>query len=334
MQHYDFEKIQAAITRIAPLREKYIETPRDNVVRTNLNLLIATRANNVIASQPNTKLGMMLTGASGAGKSTMLQRQLSRHPALAVPAGDDDQLPYVSFRIESPITLKSLGLQTLHKLGYAMKRSSNKADYWNDVRDQLQLRRVQILHFDEAQDIFESGTKRDIRELLGTFKGLMSNPRWPTIVLISGIPILGGFVKQDFQLTRRLFDVPLESITAAQDGDAIAWQIAEYAKLAALTPKLPADLAARLIHAAATQLGLAFEITLDAMQEALLVNAKSLSIQHFADAYERQTMCNATLNPFLADDWQNLPLLRARHDELAPSPVRPRRAPKRGETAW
>jgi hypothetical protein len=324
MRSFSFAAVSAAAERVTPIRAKYIETRRDSEIETQLNILLATSEQNRITAKPDSKMGLLVTGQSGAGKSTMLKRLLGRHPALARD-GDPNHLPLVSIRMESPLTFKSLGLQTLRALGYQQVRDNSKANYWADVRDQLELRRVKVLHFDEAQEVFLASSATDARGILDMFKGLMGNERWPTVVVLSGVPILERLMEQNYQTLRRYYRAPLLPISQSGGEPAVEVQIRGYAALAGLTLDMQSDLAARLIQAADDQLGLTMEIIVDAVQEAFMAESATLDVSHFADAYQRHTACDLDLNIFLSAQWKELRSLR-----VADQPIPEVPTPKRG----
>lgn len=222
----------------------------------------------------------------------------------------------------------------MRALGYHQERENSKANYWSDVRNHLTLRQVKLLHFDEAQEVFEASSQSDIRGILDMFKGLMGNEEWPTIVALSGMPILELLMEENFQALRRFYRAPLEPISMIGGAAAVGQQLKSYADMAGLLPRFNDDLVLRLIHAASDQLGLAMEIIVDAIQEALMAGDSELTGRHFADAYERHTDCDIDLNIFESDEWRELRTLRvADVSRPEPKPVR-RKSTARRDSIW
>ena len=332
MRNFTYDQVLAAAKKAALLRAKYIYTQRDENIMTQLNILLATREQNAIAVKPDSKMGLLVTGDSGAGKSTLLDRHLRDHAALT--PDDATHAPLVSLGIQSPITLKSLGLQTLRALGYHQQRENSKANYWADVRNQLELRRVKVLHFDEAQEVFEASSESDMRGILEMLKGLMGNPNWPTIVILSGMPVLERFMERNYQTLRRFYKAPLLPISESGGIAALSKQLAAYAQLANLQLVEDDELVLRLAHAANDQLGLAMEMIVDAIQEVFMADSTKLERFNFADAYERHTGCSPALNIFVSDQWTELRSLRVADRGIPDIPRPKRRSRARGDTQW
>lgn len=57
--------------------------------------------------------------------------------------------------------------------------------------------------------------------------------------------------------------------------------------------------------------GLAVEITIEALSEAMEMGAARVKLDHFAEAYYVRTNCDDELNPFLSDHWRGIDTTRA-----------------------
>lgn len=293
-----------ALNRLSKLRAKYVTTARDADLRTTIDILLANRKVSQQIAQPLSRMGMLVTADSGAGKTTSLSRAIHRHPDLQ--PGSEDELPAVCFRVESPVTLKGLALQMLRQLGYPVQRTATRADYWVDVRHHLQLRQTQLIWLDEGQDVFQGRSAREAAEVLSTLKGLMSGPEWPVVLVLTGVPELAEYCDQDRQLMRRMYPMSLEPISVSVDGPAVRNVIAEYCSVADVTFDLPEDLVGRLIHATSGRLGTSLELIVDALQDLFLSDGQVLTIDNFVRAYQMQKNCPAPLNVFLAPAWQSI----------------------------
>ena len=286
------------------LRGKYVESPRDSGVREDVDLLLANRMINLHSYNPASRMGLLLTGDPGAGKTSLLNRLVSRHPALQ--SGGEGDLGALVLRVESPVTLKSLALQILRALEFPVQGVATRADYWVDARFHLKENGVRLLWLDEAQHVFETASDRHSVEIISTLKNMMADANWPIVLVLSGPPQLEHYCMLDRQLKRRLFKRRLDPITAAAHGVQVERQLREYCSIAGLSQALPSGFVERLLHATSGNLGMTFELIVDAIQQALFVRSTRLLIDHFARAYLRQNDCPTSLNIFLVDDWRSI----------------------------
>lgn len=101
-------QIDKTLTR---LRAIHVGNPREDVFADHLNRLLRRSPEGDLLPEAahftNTgeTRGIMVIGGPGGGKSTMLQRGLSRHPALA--DFSEDSRPYIAASVPSPATLKA-----------------------------------------------------------------------------------------------------------------------------------------------------------------------------------------------------------------------------------
>ncbi|MBR2655738.1 MAG: hypothetical protein IKD58_04480 [Loktanella sp.] len=61
-----------------------------------------------------------------------------------------------------------------------------------------------------------------------------------------------------------------------------------------------------LMHAAAYRFGLAIEITIEAIGEAIFDGVQTLELDHFAGAYFTRTNNDDDLNPFMTPHWRGI----------------------------
>lgn len=66
-----------------------------------------------------------------------------------------------------------------------------------------------------------------------------------------------------------------------------------------------------MMHAAAHRFGLAVEITIEALSEAVEMADARITLDHFAEAYYVRTNCDDELNPFLSEHWRGIDTSRA-----------------------
>lgn len=166
-----------------------------------------------------------------------------------------------------------------------------------------------FLHLDEAQDLSSRGTTSELNAVASMLKTLMTDPDWPVGILLSGTEELERVLNHDPQLARRMDAVhfaPLSPVAHAPDVTGLIGDYATRARLSAAPDSQSLALAEWLIHAAAFQFGLVIEITIAAIEVALLEAATALEARHFELAYEHRSSCSEAFNPFIVTDYQRI----------------------------
>lgn len=123
------------------------------------------------------------------------------------------------------------------------------------------------------------------------------------------MPALRDMLNFDPQLARRVIPIELPRLSPIGDIEPQTEMTTFYAQEGGLAPADPcenAEIAARLIQAADREFGLAIEIAIDAVEEALRAGSAKPSRDHFAAAFARRSGCIDGLNPFIIDDYDRL----------------------------
>lgn len=122
----------AAIDRLMDdLHTKYTNTIRDKMFAPHLDRLITAVdgvPRPVTRGRMGETRGILVVGPSGSGKSEMILRALTRHPLLQPPEPDRPDGPdapkrFFLLKVESPATVKGLGMLALEKVGYQFRGS-------------------------------------------------------------------------------------------------------------------------------------------------------------------------------------------------------------------
>lgn len=177
------------------------------------------------------------------------------------------------------------------------------------ARGFLKERQVLFLHLDEAQDIARHQTPKEMQPVINTLKTMMQHPSWPVGLILSGMPALRDILNFDPQLARRVIPIELPRLSPIGDIEPLTEMTTFYAQEGGLAPTDPcenAEIAARLIQAADHEFGLAIEIAIDAVEEALRAGSAKPCRDHFAAAFARRSGCIDGLNPFIIDDYDRL----------------------------
>ncbi|MCJ2075554.1 TniB family NTP-binding protein [Methylobacterium sp. E-016] len=325
------ERDLAVLATMDRVKGKFIFTAVDRELTREISRLIVQPALRADPRKPsagdNRREGRLLvfTGPSGAGKTSSLTRALARHPFLADHAIDDPRGPVAMITVTSPCTLKQLGRDTLRKLGYPLERDLKEHMTWERVHARIAEEKKRILIFDEMQHITQTINLVEQEKVANTIKNLMINHDWRSSIIVCGLPAVARFIRRDEQLRRRAIFLETKRLQLPYDNADIATMITGLAKVAQLqvAGDIETDLAPRLIHASGYRLGIAVEFTHDAIERALQPDYLdveddddivlgdrrgdhgdgSLTLQHFARAFERRAGCQDEDNPFVSRDW-------------------------------
>lgn len=308
------------------LRGYYLETPRHGMFQKHFNRLITPDETGALTHVPvrftdeRETRGVMVIDGAGGGKTSLVARALSRHPAMAAPEGG---LPrYINARAPTPVTYKGMGTTLLRKSGYHMTSDSNTAgQVWDKLRSRLSDLGITVLWIDEAHDFFCADRELILRALKALTQGDDA-----LIIILSGTERLRDIIRTDDQLLRRFTVQVLPPVDAdtAEDVDNMLQVICAYSRIAGLDDPLEQDLVPRLFHAGRNKFGRCIEGVIDAIEVAVNAGASRLSIDHFADSHFMKEGCSHAENPFVARNWSQINL-----DPPEVVPELPRRAGRR-----
>ena len=304
--------------RILALDAIFVETPAYQKLQQEFDRLLAHRRTQVASGMVVEMRAIALIGASGSGKTTHVERLIQTTPDLRQPKAGEDLCDVIVVRVPSPATLKSVGRAVLEALGRPLKRERTADAIWEMVRNFLRERKVLFVLLDEAQDIARHQTPKEMQAVINTLKSLMQNKDWPVGLILSGMSSLRAMLNFDPQLARRVFPIELPRLSPVGDVEQVQDMIAFYADAAGYVgPSGPAvvDLASRLIHAADREFGLAIEITIDSLEEAMRSGGTDISHDHFTAAFARRSGCIYGLNPFVADDYERIDVRKLLGDD-------------------
>ena len=311
--------------RLAGLRDMHVVTVRDTAFAGHLDRLLTRGPDGaprpVTVTRTGETRGVLVVGAPGSGKTEMVGRALDKHPRLQ-PAQAGGRPHHLSVRVESPATVKSLGLQILQQTGYDVAHGRMVASrIWTLVRHRLALLGIAVLWIDEAHDLFQGGSAFEVQNNLKFLKSLMQGEA-AVVLVLSGTDRLGRIAQVDAQVSRRLSRMVMPAVSEATDGAMLGRILARYCDAAGLAPPAEPDLVPRLVHAGRGQFGRCLTAMLDAIERALRAGHDRLDIQHFAESFGHAEGCLPGGNVFLAPNWRGLDL-DADPDAAAPQ-ARPR----------
>lgn len=267
--------------------------------------LLSTRLADLRAGRIQEADSLILTAATGSGKTTAMRRLIQRlNDQLCCCDYPDGKI--VSVTVPSPATLKSVGVSILASLGFQLKSDRQIWYIWDLVRFHLSENKVLFLHLDEAQDLKRSGRQNELAEIVNTLKSISQDTEWPVGFLLSGTEDLKEIVNFDRQLVRRTKALSFDPLTPNNDALDMLSLIENYAEKAGLVfeiIELHDDIGDRILHASCYQFGLVIKLALFAIEEALYGASTSLSDHHFATAFKAWKGCTDAFNPFLVRDY-------------------------------
>ena len=273
---------------------------------------------------------LVLTGNTGAGKSSLVSRTISAVPGFEGFGIPKSGCPAISVLTPAPCNPKSLGLEVCRRLGYPLVAERSLPYVWATARDRMELHGIAVLHLDELHSVLATANERELTLLRMMLKTFLVSPDWPVALLLSGltevIPFLEGPTELDDdgrpkpdtkgELRRRCMFVHLSSLTLpkdakkAADAEMVTAAVADMASVAGMSLQTDAvhALVPRLIHASLYELGTSLQIA----QEAIALGheaaprAKVLTTEQFKLAYRMRTACGDGVNPFHAADWRKI----------------------------
>jgi hypothetical protein len=309
----DYVRVSAIM---AKLWACYVETNRDEQVAEQLRLLLENSVEKRFQNRPEGDdnraegIGFMITGASGSGKTEALDRLLADHPVFPGYGIAGSGCDFVTVLCPSPSTLAQLGNATLVAMGYPPDKPLVEAVAWDRVRKIVKRRRVKFINFDDAHNVLQQrdANPKELKKIRATFRNLMLNREWPVQLVFSGISETQDLFKNDRQLKRRFKYITFDSLDIESDARWIRNAAKDFAKTAGLTyaERAGSMLIERLIHAAAYQLGLTFELLLEGIELAVKAKSKTFRIEDLIKSYANHTAQPNELNIFESPAWQTI----------------------------
>jgi hypothetical protein len=321
------------------LKAMHVETSRDEELRFELKVItdniVQPRDPDLPPGADNMREGtsLLIVGETGAGKTKAIRHALKNHPAFPGYGVRDSGCQLISISVPSPFTLRTLGMALLRGAGYRTSREYPQNIAWSRARFQLSGTAILVVHIEDIQDVLQSNAK-EIKQVLNSLKGLMTDLGWPPLHLIfTGLPEIADVLKFDYQVPRRSGFIHFKPIDADADFKMIKEAAAKYGKVAGVSVAAlnSHELVGRLCHAAHAQLGLVFELLVLALEICLRAKRKVLTQEDFADAYARRTLEPIELNPFVGDNWAEIDtsIIQKKPEEIVVDDQRKKKAKPR-----
>jgi hypothetical protein len=296
------------------IKSRYVETDRDDKFGKMVKRLINNASKRRNAGLPhaanNRRDGMavLVTGLSGAGKTSTLYNAFIDNPAFPNFGSATEWCPLIFVGAPAPCTLLQLAMRILVQLGYDSPRELRENGAWLRVRTQMREQKILFLAIDDFQHVLHQPNEFEIQKVRDTLKDLMTLPGWPVQIILAGMPDLIPFAKRDPQLRRRIKFMKLEPVSPRIDFELLEGVINNYAAKAGLTLGIAMEeaLVGRICHAGLYQMGITIEILTDAIEVALDRGSTSLEMTDFIEAYAARTLQANDQNPFFTHAWDTV----------------------------
>lgn len=304
--------IQEVSTTMKSLRSQHVVTERDRNFEAQLLRQFEVEDGQMTHEPVRYTGGTETNGiafieGSGGGKTTAIIEVLRHFEPLALNP-ETGEPRYLHTKVESPATLRSLGVAILGKLGAEGVAERTKVyDIWNMVRFRLARSGITLLWLDEAHDLFRSATSAETDNMFKMLKGLMQGDH-PVVLVLSGTERLSSITGLDPQVSRRFTKIRPKPLAFGVDNSRIKGLVQGYAGKAGLDVALSDDVINRLIYGSRYRFGRCVVCILEAIECALMDDAEALDVQHFADAWAQREGCDVTNNVFTAVEWMAIDL--------------------------
>ncbi|TNB48483.1 hypothetical protein FF124_09175 [Martelella lutilitoris] len=296
------------------LKEVHYPFPRAQELRTQFNSCLEDYYAKAMSGKPFEARGLLVTGKSRMGKSREIDHLIRAFNDSATPMPDGRPARFIQLRLWARNSLTDLGSSTLEALDYpAAGKEKQARQIWEMVLKQAKRNGVIGIHYDEAQHAFTDTGGAKNRTMLDNFKALMKEPRWPMILILSGVDGLSQHVErvgpeERRQLRHLLRPVRFRPIDPKADLEELNGLAYAYAKKAEIDfdPLSNADFFQRLSHACGNRWGLVIELIIAAFIRCKRAGEARISLDHFVDAFAEMHGTPRDFSPFTAPDYQEL----------------------------
>lgn len=303
------ESVRANEIAMADLADTFFETETFAKLNNRILRVLEARDANLSRGKFEQK-GACLIGPPGSGKSRMVKEIIRRHEEAAIATGGrkfGHQI--VSAIVPGKAGVKETCRAVLNKLDYPTQGERTE-EYWiGMLKTQLQHRRIAGVHLDEVQDAGRHANDDTMRGFVKRFRNLMQDSPWPVCMILTSTCEGRDLINFDSTLARRLRPIEIRPMTVNSDGLSLKDASKKLVAAAGLTHGGLLDEPAFMplfMHASAYRFGVAIEIIIEAIGEALSEGDDDINLDHFADAYFLRTDCDEEMNPFMTDHWRGI----------------------------
>lgn len=289
------------------LRQMFIENPDAERVFNAISDVVGEHRASLGGGSKMEARAVAVLGNSGTGKTESTLHALKRLGLTETVVGDNPR-PFLMVRLTAKASLRGLCADTLLEYGWPPNQRDTAQVIWTKVNGYIRDLQTYILVLDEIQHVRSAGAtdRADLRDFL---KSMVQPSQSIVIPLVVGTSDFSEVLNSDDQLLRRFRQVHMRTLDPAIDLEVVARALHHYTVAAdfQLSKSVRTrDCAARLLHAAKYAFGEMCSYCCAGIKQAMLEGSQELGVQHFEDAYRLRTDCVPALNPFVAEDFQEI----------------------------
>lgn len=289
------------------IRQEYLPTKLNEVIDERLKQLVQN-AKACLAGGGLKQRALVILGESGTGKSSAIAYHLARIPDFQPYVCDDGHLVDPLLRIEAPgtCTTKSFAIALLSALGIHAVERAPEFELYATLKHQLKLQGKLFVCVDEMQHVIRGASTKSIAKIQDVLKNLTQIDGWPLHIIFVGTPALAAFMEGDRQLANRcrvLFLPPLDPSADAEFIRETIRKVVEDVAHLKIGWNEKHDLPGRLVAASLKCTGTLIQYVQEACFYALDERSATVSMKHFAAAYQANTGCIKRDNIFSVVDW-------------------------------
>ena len=304
------QELRKTVGVLAELEENFFETEPYKAFRRRLYAVMEARDKRLKIGLLEQKGGALI-GPSGAGKSRMVEKAIADfHSVAEATGGREFGHHIVSVIIPGRATPKETAAEILRTLGYPVKNARDEDYFFNRIKDLLKHQRIAGLHLDEVQDAGRHTTDAAKEHFTKRFRNLTQDKEWPVCLFLSATLEARELINHDTTLARRLKPIEIRPISLQTDGEKLRESVGSLLQQSGVVDQTGLieneEFMQILMHAAAYRFGLAIEITIEAIGEAIFDGDRTLDLDHFAGAYFTRTNNDDDLNPFMTPHWRGI----------------------------